>query len=98
MFRGIQSVFNKNRTRWLGLVENGYEYDSTTNVRQEHAQVRTSAKQCFFFSRNIGQVTPKVIYFYYLEIKFWIKVSKNVLFILKTEALVLSPCDVSEMR
>ena len=23
--------------------------------------------QCFFFSRNIGDVTPKIIYFHYLK-------------------------------
>ena len=32
-------------------------------------------RQRLFFSRIIGYVTPKIIYFYHLKILFWIKVS-----------------------
>ena len=49
--------------------------------------------QCFFISRNIGQITPKNIYFHYLKnAYFWIKVSKKIFdVILKTKALVCLP-------
>ena len=39
-----------------------------------------SWSQCFFFSRNIGKVNPKIIYFHYLKKIFldrWIEVSKK---------------------
>ena len=44
-----------------------------------------------FFSRNIGKVTPKIMYFHYLE-KYFLDQSIQKLFnlILKTEALVRS--------
>ena len=36
---------------------------------------------CFFFSRSIGQVTPKIIHFYYLK-KYFLdqSIQKNILF------------------
>ena len=45
--------------------------------------------QCFFFSRNIGQLTPKIIYFYYLK-KYFLAQSNQYIFylILKKEALI----------
>ena len=51
--------------------------------------VTSSQDQCFFISRNIGQVTPKNIYFYYLE-NYFLNQSIQKIFnlILKTEALV----------
>ena len=44
--------------------------------------------QCFFFSRNIGQLTPKIIYFHYV-IKYFLDQSIQKIFnlTLKTEAL-----------
>ena len=58
-----------------------------------------SRMQCFYFSRNIGQVTPKIIYFYYLKIIFWIQVSKKTFhLILKTEALVACGTNVKEQK
>ena len=41
--------------------------------------------QCFFFSRNIGEDTPKFIYFHYLKNSF-LDQSNLFLIILKTEA------------
>ena len=38
---------------------------------------RTSPSQCFLHSRNIGQVTPKIIYFHCLFFFPWIKVSEK---------------------
>ena len=49
------------------------------------------AQQCFFFSRNIGSVTPKSNDFYYIKNLFWIIVSKKIIYLnLKTEARVRS--------
>ena len=47
------------------------------------------AHQCFFSSRNIGQVTPKIIYFHYL-IKYFLDQSIQKIFylILKKETLL----------
>ena len=45
--------------------------------------------QCFFFSRNIGQLTPIFFFFIIYKNIFWIKVSKKIFHLnLKTEALV----------
>ena len=41
---------------------------------------RSTFEQCCFFSRNIGWVTPKIIYFHYLKNKSGPKYPKNVLF------------------
>ena len=49
------------------------------------------SEQCFFNSRNVGLVTPKIIYLCHLKNLFWIKVSKKKInLILKTEALSVS--------
>ena len=49
------------------------------------------AQQCFFFSRNIGQLTPKIIYFHYLKKYFLdLSIQKTFYLILKTEALTHS--------
>ena len=46
------------------------------------------AHQCFYFSRNLGYVTPKIIYFRYLKLSSLDQsVQKTVSLILKTEAL-----------
>ena len=47
-------------------------------------------KQCFFFSRNIGGHTPKIIYVYYLK-KYFLdeSIQKNNNLVLKTEALAV---------
>ena len=55
--------------------------------------------QCFFYSRNIGLVTPNIYYFYYLTKYFLAQsIQKIWYFILKTEALLRSGgqsgCDI----
>ena len=48
--------------------------------------------QCFFFSRNIGQLTLKTIYFYYLKKLFLDQsIQKSFYLILKKEALRITP-------
>ena len=50
---------------------------------------RTEADQCFFFSRNIGEVTLKIIYFHYLKKCFLDQSIQKIFYlILKTEALL----------
>ena len=54
-----------------------------------------SGIQCFFFSRNIGKVTPKMIYFYYLKKYFPDQsIQKTLYLILKTAALQGSGLDI----
>ena len=43
----------------------------------DEAKAAQTCEQCFFFSRNIGYVTPKIIYFHSIKNLFWIKVSKK---------------------
>ena len=44
------------------------------------AQICVVRHKCFYFSRNIGSVTPKIIYFYYLKNTFiGLKYPKNIL-------------------
>ena len=52
---------------------------------------RCARQHCFFFSRNIGYVTLKIIYFHYLK-KYLLDLSiqKKSNLILKTEALLIS--------
>ena len=38
---------------------------------------KEQVRQCFFCSRNIDLVTPKIIYFHYLKKKIWTKVFKK---------------------
>ena len=46
-------------------------------------------KQCFFFSRNISFVTPKIVYFHYLKKSILDEsIQKRFYVILKTEALI----------
>ena len=57
-------------------------YNLDSGMIQTVSGRRTPARrQCFFFSRNIGQVTPKIIYFHYL-IKYFPdqSIPKNILF------------------
>ena len=55
---------------------------------QANSMQASSRNQYFFFSRNIGYVTPKIMYFYYLK-KYLLdqSVQKIIYLILKTEAL-----------
>ena len=54
-----------------------------------HILIALVAEQWFFFSRNIGQVTPKIIYFHYLKNSFLDQSIQKIFYlILKTEALV----------
>ena len=50
----------------------------------------TGVSQCFFHSRNIGYITPEIIYFYYLKKHIFSgsKYPKKVYLILKAAALV----------
>ena len=62
------------------------------NCQQGHSRLlrnRWWSKQCFFFSRNVGQVTPKIIYFHYL-IKYFPdqSIQKTFYLILRKEALI----------
>ena len=58
-----------------------------SNVMVHQSIVRD--QQCFFFSRNIGKVTPKIIYIHYLSKYFPDQsVQKTFYLILKKEALV----------
>ena len=45
--------------------------------------------QCFFFSGNIGHVTPNFSYFHYLKIHFWdVNIQKTCFFHFEKKALV----------
>ena len=48
---------------------------------RSHGTLHSSCVQCFLFSRNIGEVTSKIIYFYYLKIYFPDRsIQKNISF------------------
>ena len=61
----------------------------TIQVTPELASTNYYEWQWLFFGRNIGQLTPKIIYFHYLR-KFFLDQSIQQIFylILKTEALM----------
>ena len=64
-----------------------YFYSSYISSNYWFALERVSAGQCFFFSRNIDWVTPKIIYFYYLKKSFMDQSIQKILHLfLKTEA------------
>ena len=53
-------------------------------------QIPSRPNQCFFFSRNIGELTPKNFYFHYLKKSFLDESIQKILdLILKKEALDL---------
>ena len=58
---------------------------------ETNTSIAERREQCFLFSRIIGWLTPKIIYFYYLE-KYFLDQSIQKIFylILKKEALVVS--------
>ena len=52
--------------------------------------------QCLFFGRNIGQLTPKIIYFHHLR-KYFLRqsIQKTFYLILKKEALIIARAEIS---
>ena len=69
----------------------GLEYGLEFQASRINCAKMISHQQCFFFSRNIGYVTPKNIYFHYLlKNNPGQSIQKRCCFISKTEALVIS--------
>ena len=63
-------------------------HDTVQQVQSATGQT-AQCMQWFFFSRNIGQLTPKIIYFHYLKKSFLDQsIQKKINLILKTEALL----------
>ena len=54
--------------------------------------------QWFFFSRNIGYLTPKTIYFHYLQKKSGSKYPKNIIFNFEKEDPMIRACTILEVK
>ena len=84
------TCYIKHRTdQYVQPVQNGPLEESTTQMM--HGQMHRI--QCLSFGRNIGQLTPKIMYFHYLKKCFLDRsIQKIVSLILKKEALIGFQC------
>ena len=76
------------RHRFIMTIYDNVVYLYTASTRWGHSDLRHG--QCFFFSRNIGLVTPRIGYFYY-QTEYFLdqRIHKIFYLILKTEALAM---------
>ena len=70
----------------LDIFCKGYQYQDVSRVTDGQL-----CHQWFFFSRNIGYLTPEIIHFHYLQINFLDQsIQKTICLILKVEALFVT--------